>query len=96
MEKWTEIEREVIDKVIDFMNERVENDKQSAEFFQIMDDLVLPILESCLYQDVINDKHLDQHLKDLKRSEKTRIELKEEVEEVEYTVERMRRLIKGE
>lgn len=65
-EKWTEIERDVVDKLRDYIDEQVKSaDGVHGEFFQIMEDLVLPVLESCIEHDIIDDKHLDSHINEL-------------------------------
>lgn len=90
-EKWNEINRELIDSVIDYMNEKV--DSSDPDFFQLMDDVVIPVLESCLAADIIDDKHLDQHVKELKVREERSEEVLQNVDEIECAVREMKHLL---
>ncbi len=70
-EKYEEIDREMIDKMTDYMDHEIKSGQgKDGEFFQIMEDVVFPILRELLDQDVINDKHLKQHLEELKDKDK--------------------------
>lgn len=90
-EKHVEISRELIDEVIEFMNEKVGASEHN--FFQLMDDVVIPVLEECLSQDVIDDKHLKQHLDELKLKNGMMADLGDQIDEMEYNLNEMKHLI---
>ena len=83
-EKWTEIERDVIDKLRKYIDEQVGTTNADSEFFQTMEDLVLPVMESCLAKDILDDKHLDQHLKELSEYEEKMEKITASTNELEY------------
>lgn len=87
---FTEIDQDLVDVVTELTNDR----DFTEDLFQIMDDLIIPVLQKLSDSDIINPQHLKQHLEELRLSNKKMGEIREYQEEIEYNIKKIAELAK--
>lgn len=92
--KYEELDREVVDKLINYLDEEIKSNGVHGEFFQIMDDIVLPLLEECLSADIIGNHHLNQHLEENKDNKKIIDDVRYSIEEVEHYINELKHTVR--
>lgn len=93
-EKWEQIDSDLLEVVRTYIDENVKSAfGEHGEFFQIMEDVVLPILASCNHYDIINDKHLDQHIDQLREHDKQKSEVRIYLNEMKMRINSIEGLV---
>ena len=61
-EKWDELDVDLMEKLTNYMNDN----KIDDEVFQILEDLILPIIDTLIEHDVLTSANLDNSLNELR------------------------------
>lgn len=83
--KYEEIDQGLVDVVTELTNDR----EFTEDLFQIMDDLIIPVLQKLSDEEIINPKHLKQHFEELRKSRKDKEEIRSYCEEMEYNIKKI-------
>ena len=95
IEVFSEVDNDMIETMISYLDTEIKSGRGvHGQFFQIMEDVVLPILRELTEQDVIDDKHLKQHLNELKEKKDLINNIEAHINSILFDLGRVEELMK--